>query len=267
MAFVEKTNKPQKKAAAGKASAAPAPVVDDDDDDVFAKENLGVEQAPPKKKTPKKKTVEETYQKLTQLEHVLLRPDTYIGSTEMNRTKLWVYDADAGMNQRDVTYVPGLYKIFDEILVNAADNKQRDASMNEMRVDIDVDAGSVTVWNNGGGIPVQMHTGENCWLPELIFGHLLTSSNYNDSEKKTTGGRNGYGAKLANIFSREFVVETADGARSGKRYKQTWNDNMGTKSAPKIKDCKSSDNWTSITFKPDLSRFGSVTCLPTHHTP
>ena len=185
----------------------------------------------------------------------------------MNRTKLWVYDADAGMNQRDVTYVPGLYKIFDEILVNAADNKQRDASMNEMRVDIDVDAGSVTVWNNGGGIPVQMHTGENCWLPELIFGHLLTSSNYNDSEKKTTGGRNGYGAKLANIFSREFVVETADGARSGKRYKQTWNDNMGTKSAPKIKDCKSSDNWTSITFKPDLSRFGSVTCLPTHHTP
>ena len=105
MAFVEKTNKPLKKAA-GKGSAAPVPVVDDDD--IFAaKENIG-EDAVPKKKTPKKKTVEETYQKLTQLEHVLLRPDTYIGSTEMNRTKLWVFDVDAGLNQREVTYVPGL---------------------------------------------------------------------------------------------------------------------------------------------------------------
>lgn len=125
MALVEKTNKPLKKGAASKASAAPVPVVDEDDDIFAVKENAG-EDAVPKKKTPKKKTVEETYQKLTQLEHVLLRPDTYIGSTEMNRTKLWVFDQDAGMTQRDVTYVPGLYKIFDEILVNAADNKQRD---------------------------------------------------------------------------------------------------------------------------------------------
>jgi DNA topoisomerase-2 len=126
MALVEKTNKPLKKGAGSKgASAAPVPIVDDDDDIFAVKENTG-EDAVPKKKTPKKKTVEETYQKLTQLEHVLLRPDTYIGSTELNRTKLWVYDQDAGMTQRDVTYVPGLYKIFDEILVNAADNKQRD---------------------------------------------------------------------------------------------------------------------------------------------
>ena len=102
MAFVEKTNKPLKKSSGKGASA---PIIDDDD--VFAtKENVS-EGAVPKKKTPKKKTVEETYQKLTQLEHVLLRPDTYIGSVEMNRTKLWVYDTDVGLNQRDVTYVPG----------------------------------------------------------------------------------------------------------------------------------------------------------------
>ena len=107
MAFVEKTNKPLKKAAS-KGAAAPVAIVDDDDDDLFAqKENIDVEPVP-KKKTPKKKTVEETYQKLTQLEHVLLRPDSYIGSTEMNRTKLWVFDVDAGLNQREVTYVPGL---------------------------------------------------------------------------------------------------------------------------------------------------------------
>lgn len=102
MALVEKTNKPLSKGA-GK-GAAQAPVVDDDD--VFASKENAV--ANPAKKSPKKKTVEETYQKLTQLEHVLLRPDTYIGSTEMNRTKLWVHDAEVGLNQRDVTYVPGL---------------------------------------------------------------------------------------------------------------------------------------------------------------
>jgi DNA topoisomerase-2 len=110
MAFVDKTNKVLKKAASSKGTAAPKPIVDDDDDDIFAhKENDDMSEAAEQKgKSPKKKkTVEETYQKLTQLEHVLLRPDTYIGSTEMNRTKLWVYDADVGLNQRDVTYVPG----------------------------------------------------------------------------------------------------------------------------------------------------------------
>lgn len=105
MALVEKTNKALKKAATSK-GAAPAPISDDNDDVFAMKENM-VEDSVPKQKTPKKKTVEETYQKLTQLEHVLLRPDTYIGSTEMNRTKLWVFDSDVGLNQREVTYVPG----------------------------------------------------------------------------------------------------------------------------------------------------------------
>ena len=53
-----------------------------------------------------------------------------------------------------------------------------------------------------------MHEKEVVYVPEMIFGMLLTSSNYNDLEKKVTGGRNGYGAKLANIFSTEFTVET-----------------------------------------------------------
>jgi DNA gyrase/topoisomerase IV subunit B len=190
-----------------------------DVDDIFAcedKENVS-------SKATGAKSVEETYQKLTQLEHVLLRPDTYIGSTEQNRTKLWVFDEGVGLIHREVTYVPGLYKIFDEILVNAADNKQRDKTMDTMKVTIDPEANSISVYNNGQGIPVEMHRDEKCWVPELIFGHLLTSSNYNDNEKKTTGGRNGYGAKLANIFSTEFTIETADGARSGKKYKQVMN--------------------------------------------
>ncbi|KAK1306769.1 DNA topoisomerase 2 [Acorus calamus] len=200
------------------------------------------------------KTIEETYQKKTQLEHILLRPDTYIGSVDRHTQTLWVYDNNGEMVHRPVTYVPGLYKIFDEILVNAADNKQRDPSMDAVRVTIDVEGNSISVYNNGDGVPVEVHKEEGVYVPELIFGHLLTSSNYDDNEKKTTGGRNGYGAKLANIFSTEFVIETADGKRL-KKYKQVFTNNMGNKTSPIISKCKEGDNWTKVTFKPDLAKF------------
>lgn len=199
------------------------------------------------------KTIEEMYQKKTQLEHILLRPDTYVGSIQKHTQRLWVYQ-DGGMVLRDVEFVPGLYKIFDEILVNAADNKQRDPSMDSLRVDIDVEGCCISVYNNGDGVPVEIHQEEGIYVPEMIFGHLLTSSNYDDNERKTTGGRNGYGAKLTNIFSTEFVIETADGRRQ-KRYKQVFSENMGKKSEPEINKCKKSENWTKVTFKPDLAKF------------
>ena len=108
----------------------------------------------------------------------------------------------------------------DEILVNAADNYQRDKSMDRIEVTIDQVNGEIAVWNNGRGIPIEIHKEHNCYVPELIFGrytekssyvyriigHLLTSSNYDDSQEKVTGGRNGFGAKLANIFSTQFRI-------------------------------------------------------------
>eukprot|EP00736_Rhodelphis_marinus_P005637 Rmarinus@m.29818 len=211
----------------------------------------------PEKKTTsrKKKTVEETYQKVTQLEHVLLRPDSYIGSTEKFTQPMWVLDEGGELVFKNITFVPGLFKIFDEILVNAADNKIRDPSMDTLRVDIDQESNVITVYNNGDGIPVVMHEKEKMYVPELIFGHLLTSSNYDDDEKKVTGGRNGYGAKLANIFSTEFTVETFDSKRQ-KKYKQVFRNNMQTKGEPAISAKEGKGDFTKITFKPDLSRFG-----------
>uniref|UniRef100_A0A0N5A607 DNA topoisomerase (ATP-hydrolyzing) n=1 Tax=Parastrongyloides trichosuri TaxID=131310 RepID=A0A0N5A607_PARTI len=150
-----------------------------------------------------KPSIEQMYQKKSQLEHILLRPDTYIGSVEYtDKAMMWIYDMNEDkLVQREIAYVPGLYKIFDEILVNAADNKQRDKKMNLIKVDINKETNTISVFNNGKGIPVVLHKEEKIYVPELIFGTLLTSSNYNDDEKKTTGGRNGYGAKLCNIFS------------------------------------------------------------------
>ncbi|XP_058818092.1 DNA topoisomerase 2 [Topomyia yanbarensis] len=201
------------------------------------------------------KSIEKIYQKKSQLEHILLRPDTYIGSVEHLKDTMWVYDTEnSKMVQREITYVPGLYKIFDEILVNAADNKQRDAKMSSIKIDINQETNTISIWNNGQGIPVVMHKEEKMYVPTMIFGHLLTSSNYNDEEEKVTGGRNGYGAKLCNIFSTKFVVET--GTKQYKKcFKQTWADNMGKAGEPKIREDFSGDDYTKITFSPDLKKF------------
>ena len=167
---------------------------------------------------------------------------------------MWVYDKDTKqVVNRNCTFTPGLYKIFDEIIVNAADNKQRDPSMNSIKVDIDPAENCIRVWNNGNGIPVVMHSEHGVYVPELIFGHLLTGSNFDDNEEKTTGGRNGYGAKLANIFSTKFIVETSDSSRSLK-YKQVFEDNMQIKGEPVVGKSSGSD-YTCITFYPDLERF------------
>uniref|UniRef100_A0A8C4TJM6 DNA topoisomerase (ATP-hydrolyzing) n=1 Tax=Erpetoichthys calabaricus TaxID=27687 RepID=A0A8C4TJM6_ERPCA len=205
------------------------------------------------KKDGKRLSVERIYQKKTQLEHILLRPDTYIGSVEPVTQQMWVFDEEAGLNNREVTFVPGLYKIFDEILVNAADNKQRDKNMNCIKINIDPENNTISVWNNGKGIPVVEHKVEKVFVPALIFGQLLTSSNYDDDEKKVTGGRNGYGAKLCNIFSTKFSVETAC-RESKKTFKQTWFENMARAGEPKIRPFEGED-YTCITFQPDLPKF------------
>jgi len=199
------------------------------------------------------KTVEQIYQKKTQVEHILLRPDTYVGSIEKQDDNLWVWNKDKEeMEYRSISYVPALYKIFDEILVNAADNLQRDKNMNCIKVDIDVKQKRIKVWNNGKGLPIQIHKEHKVYVPEMVFGHLLTSDNYDDTEKKVTGGRNGFGAKLTNIFSQKFIVETAGG---GKLYRQQWTTNMSRKGKPEIKRC-SGESYTSVEFWPDLEKFG-----------
>ncbi|KAI1242843.1 hypothetical protein IHE44_0000396 [Lamprotornis superbus] len=185
-----------------------------------------------KNDTSKKMSVERVYQKKTQLEHILLRPDTYIGSVEPLTQLMWVYDEDVGMNCREVTFVPGLYKIFDEILVNAADNKQRDKNMTCIKISIDPESNIISIWNNGKGIPVVEHKVEKVYVPALIFGQLLTSSNYDDDEKKVD----------AMAMGQNFVTYL------------TWMNNMMKTSEPKIKHFEG-DDYTCITFQPDLSKF------------
>ncbi|OAF68460.1 hypothetical protein A3Q56_03822 [Intoshia linei] len=206
-------------------------------------------------------TIEKIYQKKTQLEHILLRPDTYIGSIEKITQLMWVFDEEKNhMIKKEISFVPGLYKIFDEIIVNAADNKVRDSNMDCIKIKISREENMISIWNNGKSVPIVMHKVEKMYVPSLIFGQLLTSSNYDDTKKKVTGGRNGYGAKLCNAFSVKFTLETQ--SRSGrKKFKQTWKDNMSTEGEPKIVPIEraAGDDYTRVSFSPDLKRFGMET--------
>ena len=202
-------------------------------------------------------TIEEQYKKLEHRDHVLELPDTYIGSTEKSTEVQWVYNEEDGtMEKVGLDYAPGLYKIFDEILVNAIDQSVRSKDVTHIKVTIDQEKNIIKVWNNGVGIPPVINKDHKIYVPEMIFGHLLTSTNYS-KRGKIVGGKNGYGAKLANIFSTYFKVETVGNDLEGeqKKYSQEFTDNMSVIKKPKITKY-SKDPYTEITFSPDLKRFG-----------
>ena len=102
--------------------------------------------------------------------------------------------------------------------------------------------------NNGKGIPVVIHKEHKIYVPELIFGHLLTGSNYNDDDKRIVGGRNGYGAKLANVFSDKFIVECGD-SENKKKFKMTWKNNMTRHDEAEISPYNNKD-FVTVTFFP-----------------
>ena len=204
-----------------------------------------------------KKTVEETYQKHEQKEHILLRPDTYIGSTVITQEQpMWLLNHETElMEKRNPKFNPGLYKIADEIIVNAIDQSTLDPLLNQIKISINKEEGYISVFNSGKGVPVVIHGKHNIYVPELIFANLLSSSNYDDTEQRKTGGRNGYGAKLAVIFSTKVEIETVD-IENHKKYKQTFENNMNKINPPEIKSNSSKTGYFKFTFWPDFKRFG-----------
>jgi DNA topoisomerase-2 len=210
------------------------------------------------------------YQSLDQRTHVLHRPDTYIGTIknvntdyygaslispnedEKKESHLFFIKKEKGEINR------GLHRIFIEILSNAIDNVWRslasDTKTTKIKIDITED-GWITIHNDGQTIPIEIHPETGIYNPELIFGRLLTSSNYNDEEERMTSGRNGLGGKVTNVFSKEFSVKIFD-PETGHQYIQTWKNNMSEKTSPKITSPKTKHGSTEISFLPDYERFG-----------
>lgn len=209
-------------------------------------------------------SLQNKYKKLDHREHVLSRPGMYIGSIEEDTYNTWVFDSESKkMIKKEIKIVPGLYKIFDEILVNAIDHATRlkglKATNDEVhllktiKITIDREAGTIQVWNDGDGIEIEKHPEHGIYIPELIFGNMLTSTNYDDNEDRVIGGMNGVGGKACNIFSTSFMIETVDATRK-KIYHQEFTNNMTEKTTPVVKYCAKKP-YTSITFKPDYTRF------------
>lgn len=211
------------------------------------------------------------YQQKTDRDHILDNPDTYIGSVEHVDAHMWIFDNELNkVIEKNINYIPGLFKLFDEGVVNCRDHVIRMATAIDNNVantlpvtyiDITIEEdGTIIMVNDGNGIDVAMHPEYNVWIPELIFGHLRTSTNYDKSEKKIVGGKNGFGFKLVLIWSTQGTIETVDHIR-GLKYVQQFNNNLDVIEKPTITKCKTKP-YTKITFKPDYARLGLPNLTP-----
>jgi len=208
--------------------------------------------------TKKQKTASERYQKLTQYEHILKRPDTYIGGTSIIMQVLWILDNVTNrMVEKEMEFVPGLLKIIDEILVNSRDASTRDVNLKTIKITVDQKTNEITVWNDGNGIPVEMHTEHKMLIPEMIFGELLSGENFDDDEQRRTGGRNGFGAKLTNIFSTNFEVDIGS-TTTHRRFQQQFQNNKMIKTKAKNTSYGQKNGYVSIKFTPDFKLFGNI---------
>ena len=220
------------------------------------------------------------YQKMTDREHILKKPDTYIGTIERAETTEYVMDptpatdatattaapAAPALTRRNITYIPGLYKLFDEGMVNMRDHVVRQAQavadgkpdalpVTTLEVEIDPSDGTIHMTNDGNGIDVAQHPEHKLWVPEMIFGHLRTSTNYDENKKeKIVGGKNGFGFKLVLIWSVWGRVETVDHVR-GLKYVQEFRNNLSEIIPPVITKSKVKP-YTRVSFRPDYARFG-----------
>ena len=192
------------------------------------------------------------YVKLDHKEHVLRRSETYVGSKVTEKNKMYVLPSlkDLKVIKKEVDYNPAFIKIFDEIIVNSSDQAIRTGDVTYIRVKISND--KISVENDGPTVPIELHPTENVYNPELIFAHLLTGENYDDSKERIVGGRNGLGAKLTNIFSKKFMIECSDGVQ---RYRQTIKKNMTEIQKPIIDKASSDKAYTKITYYPDYDQF------------
>lgn len=205
--------------------------------------------------------LEQQYQKKTDKEHILDNPDTYIGSIENVSGPMYIFnDGKIGLN--DIEYNPALFKLFDEGIVNCADHyvrttqqKLKDPSIEVVTsINIEIRDNKITMTNNGEGIDIEKHPTYDIWIPEMIFGHLRTSTNYNKEEQKITGGKNGFGFKLVLIWSTWGRIEMVDAKRALK-YTQIFEQNLDIIHKPKIVECKKKP-YTTVEFIPDYKRLG-----------
>jgi len=191
----------------------------------------------------------ERYIKQDPITHILTRPDMYVGSKTLEQRQEYVY-SNKCISRKNINVSPALSRTFIEILSNAIDNAERD-KMTYIKVILSPT--NCEIINDGSIIPIVINS-QQMYNHTLIFGHLLSGSNYDDNEQRYTSGRNGLGAKLTNVLSKEFRVEGVDPINKLK-FVQTWTNNMRTTIGPSITKSSLKCGYTSIKWSWDLSWF------------
>lgn len=203
-----------------------------------------------------------TYKKTSHIEHILLRPQMYLGTLSCESSDEYVAEQNSETGKytivnKTINFSQGLLRIFVEALSNALDNVERskntDTPTKYIKIFIDPESGKTSIENDGCVIPIEIHEKEKIYIHSLIFGHLLTSSNYDDNKDRVLSGTYGYGIKLLNIFSKSMTVEARDMAHT---FKQSWKNNMKEKDKPKIGENKDGKvGFTRVTWYPDFEKF------------
>ena len=200
----------------------------------------------------------ETYRKLNPIDHMLLRSDMYIGDVKNKKVSEYVFENDK-ISLKNINNNEGLVRIFVEIISNAIDNYLRsedgDNPVKKIKVKIDKTTGETSVYNDGEIIPIKINKSEGVYNHSLIFGNLLSGSNFDDNQDRFTSGKNGIGSSATNIFSTKFKVVGVDPANSSK-LSQVWTGNMKKTKGPKITKNTSKKGYTEVTWFPDFHRFG-----------
>lgn len=201
------------------------------------------------------------YNKLDPLSHILHRSDTYVGSTRNRDLEDYISlnNDNFSIIKKTINYSPAILRIFIEPLSNAIDNvsrsKKTKTPCTTIKVNINIKTGTTSVWNDGDSIPVEIDEDEKCYNHSLIFGQLLTSSNYDDEEDRyNISGRNGLGVKLTNVFSEYFSVQGVDPVNK-KIFFQEWTDNMKSVQEPQVTKTPLKKGYTEVTWTPDFKQF------------
>ena len=193
------------------------------------------------------------FAELDEITHTLERPDVFMGELNNVEKELYTYNPETDeVKFERVNYNTGLLKIFDEILTNAADNLQRQES-GISTISVSIDDEKITISNDGRTIPIEKNE-KDVWIPEMVFTHFRAGSNFK-RKNKTTGGKNGIGAKLTSVFSKRFEIDIQCGNVS---YHQDVEDNCKNvhpaivKGKNKKKNIPPDEQLITITFYPDF---------------
>ena len=185
---------------------------------------------------------------LTSVEHILVRPNLWIGSVSPSEKETWVLNEDDTISFKKISYTEGLLKICNEVIDNSVDVGIKTNWEKSTKIDITITKDTFTCEDNGTGIPVEKNeNGE--WIP--VIATCVPMSGTNFEEDRNSIGANGVGVKATNIFSKKFECITCDG--KGK-LKIVCTDNLSTKKVSVLKP--TAKTGTTISFSPDFDRFG-----------